>query len=245
MICCGPAERCGAALRQRFTVSVQNRDAWVERHAKMIPAGSRVLDVGAGTCKYRPLFSHCVYVAHDFGGLPLHSKEWEGYGRLDMLSDIGALPIATSGFDAVLCTEVLEHVPEPIIAVREMARVLRPGGILLLTAPQRSGGHLAPYHYYGGFTPQWYRHFLGLAGFRKIDVEANGGFFQAYSEESHRYCTIALPRSRIRRHPWLLPVYGLYKLHAAAQSLACRRLDRLDEDRDFAVGYHVSAIRAE
>lgn len=75
-----------------------------------------------------------------------------------------------ASFDVVLCTEVLEHEPEPIRAVHEFARIVRPGGKLLLTAPLGSGLHQDPFHFYGGYTPYWYRRFLTEAGFDNIEV---------------------------------------------------------------------------
>ena len=96
--------------------------------------GMRVLDVGAGECRYAALFGHCKYVAHDFCGYAgtaagVLRDDWR-YGRIELVSDIATLPIPDVSFDAVLCTEVLEHVPEPVRALGEMSRVLRVGGRL-------------------------------------------------------------------------------------------------------------------
>jgi SAM-dependent methyltransferase len=170
---------------QEFNQS--DRDAWVQSRASQLPAGSRVLDVGAGTCPYRMAFAHCEYVAHDFkkyagvklGGVP-------GYGQLDIVSDITALPVEDAVFDAVLCTEVLEHVPEPILALRELARVVRPGGEIIITAPLGSGLHMLPFHYYGGFTPEWYRLFGEQCGLEVIELTENGGFFKLLAQECAR-----------------------------------------------------------
>ncbi len=86
-----------------------------------------------------------------------------GYAAIDYVCDITQIPVEPATFDVVLCTEVLEHHPEPINVVAELARVLKPGGVLLLTAPLGSGIHQEPYHFYGGYTPFWYRRFLRRA----------------------------------------------------------------------------------
>jgi SAM-dependent methyltransferase len=126
-----------------------NRNKWVIEKAKTISAGSKVLDVGAGTCPYKYLFNHCDYKTHDFKkyeGVKLNGEQ--DYGKIDYVSDIVNIPIEDNSFDVVLCTEVLEHVPEPIKALEEMSRLLKPGGRLLITAPLGSGLHQLPYHYY-------------------------------------------------------------------------------------------------
>ena len=55
-----------------------------------------------------------------------------------VLGDVEALPFADGSFGTVLCTEVIEHIPDPSAALREFARVLRPGGVLVGSVPARS-----------------------------------------------------------------------------------------------------------
>ncbi len=165
----------------------QARDRWVAAKARSVPGGARVLDVGAGTCPYRPLFAHCDYKTHDF-------KRYEGvklggtaeYGQIDYASDISGIPVADESFDVVLCTEVLEHVPEPIAAIRELTRILKTGGRLLLTAPLGSGLHQLPYHFYGGYTPAWYQYVAARYGLDVVEISPNGGFFRLLAQETAR-----------------------------------------------------------
>jgi SAM-dependent methyltransferase len=245
------------AMRRRWHefdhVITANRDRWVASQAATLPRGARVLDIGAGPCRYRSLFDHCEYRAQDFAG---HAGSTEGpladagawrYGRLDYISDATAIPVEDASFDAVLCTEVLEHVPEPERVMREAARVLKPGGLLLVTAPLGSGLHQEPHHFFGGFTPYWYHRVLAAAGFNEITVTPNGGFFAHYAQESRRFSAWISPR-RLPPLPaalllplWLVSVPVCRLLLPAA----CAWLDRFDTHRGFTVGYHITARRVD
>lgn len=149
------------------------RDLWVRHHAQKLPPGSRVLDAGAGASKYRPFFTHCRYETQDFcqyqGPLVRYLQP------VDHVCDITRIPVSDSAFDAVVCTEVLEHVTDPMAVLREFGRILKPGGMLLLTAPQASQVHMEPFHFYGGFTHYWYRHWLPICGFEIDSIEVQGG----------------------------------------------------------------------
>jgi predicted SAM-dependent methyltransferase len=163
------------------------RNSWVHTQALKISAGSTVLDVGAGTCPYRTFFEHCNYKTQDF-------QRYDGeklggttnYGHIDYTSDILSIPVPDESIDVVLCTEVLEHVPEPISVIREFVRLLKPGGIMILTAPLGSGLHQLPYHYYGGFTPEWYRYCANRFNLEIIEIKPNGGFFKHLAQECAR-----------------------------------------------------------
>jgi len=228
-------------LAKIFASGDFERHQWIARESKKIQRNSHVLDVGAGSCRYRFFFSHCVYKAHDFGKLP-EGLTAGGYGQLDYVSDICNIPVKDESFDIVLCIEVLEHVPEPIAAIKELSRILKPQGILLLSAPQRSGVHLAPYHFYRGYTPFWYRHFLPRHGLKIISIEANGGFFKAYGESTQRFVSMLFPRGCFRRRI-LFPIFVFLKMHALFVCLVCFWLDRLDKTKEFTVGYHVKAVK--
>lgn len=224
------------------------RDAWVREQAAAVPVGSRVLDVGAGSAPYRGFFSHCRYLTQDFVQLDPGQLLHGAYTHVDYVSDAAAIPVANASFDAVLCTEVLEHVPEPIELVREIARVLRPGGKLILTAPLGSGIHQEPFHFYGGFTPYWYERFLAQAGFENVRVEANAGSFRAYSQESLRFVLASrptvIPASLLAKILWTPVWLALLPLLAGVIPVSCMLLDRFDSEQRFAVGYHVTATRS-
>ena len=91
-----------------------------------------LLDVGCGRKPYERLFENRVqrYVGIEY-------SPTSGYrgNTADICGDVSAIPLTCCSVDTVLCTEVLEHVPDPDAVVREIARVLKPGGVVLCTAP--------------------------------------------------------------------------------------------------------------
>jgi 2-polyprenyl-3-methyl-5-hydroxy-6-metoxy-1,4-benzoquinol methylase len=216
----------------------KDRDAWIASVAAQIPPGSSVLDVGAGSCPYREVFAHTGYKTHDF-------KKYEGYidadrqegtyGELDYISDIVALPILSGSFDVVMCTEVLEHVPEPIRAFGEMARVVRPGGLLILTAPLGSGLHQEPFHFYGGYTPHWYEMMAKRFGLIVEEISPNGTFFKNLAQECARVAW-TLEQHKAGHGPHVEAVGQLFG------ELLPRYLFGLDAaypNPAFTIGYHV------
>ena len=146
-------------LNSRFQLDNQiERDVWVNRELMRLPVGSTLLDAGCGSQRYRPTCSHLQYTSQDFGQYTVDERGRLGslsaadatpypYGEIDVVSDIWSIPLPDATFDAVLCTEVLEHVPYPIQAVEELSRLLRPGGRLILTVPSNALRHQDPYFF--------------------------------------------------------------------------------------------------
>ena len=226
------------AAKNRVRFNRTNRDRWIATVAESLPPGTRVLDAGAGPARYRDLFAHCQYRTQDFCQYTL-TNEWQ-YGHIDYVSDITAIPVAGASFDVVICTEVLEHVPEPVAAIAELNRVLREGGRLFLSAPLGCGLHQEPHHYYGGFTPHFYERFLAKCGFAVEEVTPNGGFFRHLLQEVNRAAMILLLERRHYRwwHPcWWLVAFWCW----GVSPVWLTKLDDAIPVADFTVGYHVRA----
>jgi ubiquinone/menaquinone biosynthesis C-methylase UbiE len=174
------------------TTNESSRIAWLEKTLKKIPAGGRILDAGAGEQRFKSFCSHLRYVAQDFGQYDgrgdahgLHTGSWD-QTRLDIISDITSIPEPEASFDAVMCVEVLEHLPEPTLAIREFSRLLRLGGHLVLTAPFCSLTHFAPYHFSTGFSRYFYEHHLPASGFEILELTSNGNYFEYLAQEIRR-----------------------------------------------------------
>lgn len=153
------------------------RLSWVREQAAAVPAGSTVLDIGAGSAPYREAFAHTEYVTQDLMQTPDLA-----YGQIDVVSDITSIPLPDDFADVVLCTEVFEHIPEPLAALPELVRLLKPGGRLIFTAPLGSGHHQKPHHYYGGYTRFWYEKFFPEHGLEIVSLEPNGGLYAHTAE---------------------------------------------------------------
>lgn len=181
-----------------LTYNQENREKWLEQTLKKIPAGLRILDAGAGELKYKKFCSHLQYVSQDFGqydgtgdGAGLHTEKWD-QTRLDIVSDIISIPELDGAFDAVMCIEVLEHVPRPDEALRELARLLRPGGFLVLTAPFASLTHMAPYFFQTGYSRYFYQHWFEKLNLEILDLQENGNYFDYLAQELYRLPSVAI-----------------------------------------------------
>jgi SAM-dependent methyltransferase len=184
----------------RYKVGLSNqstRDAWVERVVSELPKGARLLDAGAGECQYKKFCGHLRYVSQDLAeytghgnSIGLQRANWDT-SAVDIICDITAIPEPDAAFDAILCTEVLEHLPDPVLALRELARLLKPTGTLIITAPFCSLTHFAPYHYATGFNRYFYSHHLGALGFEITDMIENGNFFEFMAQEMRRIESMA------------------------------------------------------
>ena len=208
---------------------------WAARHT---PEGAWLLDAGAGDSPYRRYFSHAHYIAADFADTGYHE-----FGSLHIVCDLGALPIHDCAFDAVLCTQVLEHVPDPGLVLREFARVLRPGGRLFLTVPQSWEVHEAPYDYFR-FTRYGLTLLLRRAALEVIKLEPRGGYF-CFLAERVRHLPRYLPGFAEKRGVWLLPGSRLF------MTLLCQNLlpgilismDKFDVERNETLGYACLAVK--
>ncbi|MFQ5812381.1 MAG: class I SAM-dependent methyltransferase [Anaerolineae bacterium] len=115
----------------------RNRERAMKRIIQRYAVPGRFLDVGTGTgliLRHLPPASVGLDInPRNMGKAKLHAP------RSDLiLGDAEAMPLRSNAFSTVLCTEVLEHLPNPKLAVAEIERVLTPGGVLIGSVPGRS-----------------------------------------------------------------------------------------------------------
>jgi SAM-dependent methyltransferase len=204
----------------------------VTAFAAALPDHSQVLDAGAGQCRYASVFLRHRYVALD---ITVGDSSWD-YSQLDIRGDLENLPIASSTIDAAISIVVLEHVREPQEAMREIARVLRPGGRFLIVVPNQWEVHQAPHDYFR-FTRYGLEHLLVKSGLRIQKLEPIGGFFWLMSRRSINLLTFFQGGLKWIVFILLAPFLGF--LFPILLYFA----DRLDRRNEFTLGYICEATR--
>lgn len=224
---------------KHIEVNESHRDKWVAEKLMSLENGLSILDAGAGECKYKQYCTHLNYTSQDFnqytGGADFqygeHSGVWDT-SRIDIVGDILDIDVEDKTFDVILCTEVFEHIPNPDLAIKEFSRIIKDGGILILTAPFVSWTHFAPYHFCTGFNIFWYEKHLQDNGFKIVESEKNGDYFSFMGQEIWRIMHFRNTRFDPRI------IIGGRLLNAA-----CRKYSKAEDNHDdlLCFGYHIVA----
>jgi SAM-dependent methyltransferase len=190
------SQRAARKAAKPYKTDEANREAWVRARLAEVPAGSRLLDVGAGECRFKPDCSHLDYIAQDVAeydgrgdGSGLQTGDWD-FSRIDIVCDLLEIPEGQP-YDCLLCTEVLEHVPDAPAAIRKFARLLNPGGQLILTAPFACLVHFAPFFFSSGYSEYFYREHLENNGFSIDEIRPNGSYIRQVHGELARLSHVA------------------------------------------------------
>lgn len=189
----------------------------------------RILDAGCGQGPYRPVAES---VADSYESLDVERK----LDDQTFVGDIQSMPeVESERYDTVICSEVLEHVPRPSDALSEVQRILKPGGILILTVPFLARLHDEPHDFYR-YTQHGLRYLLEANGFNVLSLDRVGSLF---SFAGHQISTALLGGT------WHLP--GLrwvsFCLNAILVTVPCRLADRLFGSDRLPLGYAVVARR--
>lgn len=187
----------------------------------------RVLDIGCGYQPYKQLLHQCDYV-----GMDLDESR-----KPDLVGSVLDIPQEDNSFDGAIFSEVIEHIPEPDVALSEINRCLRPSGILYITAPQSWGIHYAPHDYFR-FTRYGLLHLLEKNGFEVMTIEKIGGAASLISSALTVFIADKIVRPtmsfilnlfRLRRGEFRLTAIVMSPLVIVSYLLS-RGLDRLDSD---------------
>jgi SAM-dependent methyltransferase len=222
-------------IRDRIEVNTYLMKRLLAEAATGVPPGALVLDAGAGEGRFSKLFDHTRYVGVD---LAVGDASWD-YAGLSALNALEQLCFANDTFDVAVCTQVLEHVREPQQVLCEIQRVLKPGGYLLLVAPQSWHEHQIPHDFYR-YTSYGLRHLLAEAGLEVEQMTPLGGYFWYLSFQLQLFTYWTFSRNEWGRMlgRWSIPVkFAAIALFELALPLLLFYLDRTDRVREATLGH--------
>jgi SAM-dependent methyltransferase len=131
-----------------------------------------LLDVGCGNMPYKSLLLAPQGFAKDYIGMDIDNRL---YRKPDVFWDGCSIPMASNSADCAVATEVIEHIPDPENVMKEIYRVLKPGGTFFFTVPFLWPLHDVPGDQYR-YTPFSLERHLSNAGFETIELKALGGW---------------------------------------------------------------------
>jgi SAM-dependent methyltransferase len=195
-----------------------------------------VLDVGCGRRPFEQLITAqgATYIGVDW---PAPSQP----SFPDIVADANRLPLRKDSVDSVIATEIMEHLESPSVFLDELARVLKPGGILVLTVPFLEPLHEIPRDFYR-FTPFSLERLCQESGFRVEQILKRGkwasvvigSLIPQILYDKARPPRPSGGRARSWTLPVVLPVLTLLQLLAYA-------VDQVSRESNFALGFTVLA----
>ena len=160
-----------------YTVRRSIADCVRERTAEFY---GTVLDVGCGFMPYRSLLTGNPKV-EKYLGMDLEQSDLYGSVPPDITWDGGSIPLADESVDCVLATEFLEHHSDPAAVLSEMRRVMRPGGVIVVTVPFIWNLHEIPHDEYR-YTPYSLERHFRDSGFQRVEVTTLGGWNRSVAQ---------------------------------------------------------------
>lgn len=194
----------------------------IKQFASTIPAGAMVLDAGAGDEPYRTFFAHARYESADF------RRSAAPGANTTYVCDLNSIPVDDQRYDFILFSQVMEHLPEPEVALRELFRVLQPGGTLLYSAPLFFEEHLQPYDFFR-YTQFAVRRIFERAGFILERLDWLEGYYGTVGYQLDRMARY-LPSRPSDIAPGVLgyllvPFFAMSRPFMALLSIAFHRLE--------------------
>ena len=191
----------------------------------------RLLDLGCGNQPYRSFLPKNIeYIGLDF---PSTQEGPNQQVRPAIYGDGRTLPFADQSFDAVLCTQMLEHVNRPETVVQEIGRVLKPSGVGLISVPFFYNLHMEPHDFFR-FSPYGIKDLLERSNAVRVrELRGQGGIGTLLVQMFHNWLFSGLARQARHSKPWgilLIPALPLLLLLAAGNNLAALALDRVNND---------------
>lgn len=131
-------------------------------------ANGRVIDIGCGNKPHEKKFAGKIthYIGCDIVQSDLQ--------KVDVLCEANNIPLPDNSFDTAFSTQTIEHVEDHQGLVNEAYRLLKPGGVFIVSGPMYWHLHEEPYDFFR-FTKYGFNYILQKAGFEMVEVNPNGG----------------------------------------------------------------------
>jgi len=195
----------------------------IRRAIKQYASGS-LIDVGCGTSQYKG------FILRNSSVVEYVALDREKRAEIDILGDAYNIP-RHGEFDTVLCTSVLEHLEEPVLALEEMNKALRPGGHIILTTNFIWHIHEEPRDFFR-YTEYGLRYILERSGYEIVDLEPITGFWVTFGQEFCYYI------NKFNHYSLLKPFVYILSRFVLFVSLF---LESIDKDVSFSSTYIVVA----
>jgi len=215
-----------------------------------------LLDAGAGSFRYRDTLMNkgYTYESQDFVNVFDLSKR----GQHTYTCDINAIPVEAERFEVIICTQVLEHLENPLTAFLELERILKKGGSLYLTTNFLFPIHGEPFDYFR-FTKFGLQSLSSASGFVINEIQPRGGFFSLVAKiifdgPAVLKCWLLYggvsPHGHYEIKPKnsffvliLLPIVFLLDLACTLTAFFISKFDFLDRKKRFTLGYQLHVLK--
>ncbi|MCX7804245.1 MAG: class I SAM-dependent methyltransferase [Planctomycetota bacterium] len=211
----------GRTIRRRLL------DSALAAHARLMRG--RVIDLGGKKVGKRGGFR-----PPSDGVLCWHYVNTDPATEPDFLADIARVPVGDGGYDVAICTETLEHVKDVEAAASEIHRLLRPGGLALISVPFMFPIHADPDDYHR-FTESGIRSLLGR--FSRVEIEPMGGFLEAVALQ------FDLARRRLSNRRFAHLMAKLCFVAAGIQNAVGSKLAGAGDWKEWTTGYFCKAVK--
>jgi ubiquinone/menaquinone biosynthesis C-methylase UbiE len=235
-----PGERPVTDVLRRF-LDLQAGSVWRDLAGQLPLVHGRVLDVGCGAQPYRKLFGpEASYQGIDVAS----AKANFGYEVPDTTYFEGdAWPVADQSIDFVLCTETMEHVPDPRKLLGEAARCLKPGGRILLTTPFSARWHYIP-HDYWRYTPSCLGMLFSESGFAGAEVYARGNPITVFAYKAMALALpVIMPQRKGPLATWLLRLLSILLIPYLIFFAVIGNISLMGRGGDDCLGYTAMGVK--
>lgn len=206
--------------------------AWEAVEISKKEAHGVLLDIGCGRMPYRDLLLPQVekYIGLDH---PTTAKLYHGKKGPDIYADATKIPLKSGSVDTILMLMVLEHLPDPALALREVKRLLKPGGVFIGSTVQMYPLHDEPHDFFR-YTRYAIKNLLTQSDFRSKKIRSRGGFYIFLSQSINVYLFKTLRKMLRKRYSaipalFLLPFFYILSIISNIVALGLSPLDREEE----------------